>query len=834
MTSDFIGKRLGDFEGLREIGRGGMGIVYEAVQTSLGRRVALKVLGSGLGLTPKAVDRFRREAAAAARLHHTNIVPVYSTGEECGIHFYAMELIDGPSLDSVIRQMRGGECNDTKTEPPANFDDTGPYVPESSTPSPTSPSSGIGSSVDRFDRTARMISDVADALQHAHQQGVTHRDIKPSNLLLSSDGRLSVTDFGLARMLELPGMTVTGEFVGTPAYMSPEQVAAGRIPVDHRTDIYSLGATLYELLTLRRPFSADGRDRLLAMVVHKEPRAPRSIESRIPRDLETICLKSLEKDPDRRYQTAKELADDLRRYINRFAIQAKRSGPVAKIKKWVKRNPSLSVTGLAVVLALCGVGAFAWRAHESEERRLAYERKRDAELLLEKQQLAIERGMVAALAADLPSAEKAVAEAELLGASAGEIRMLRGFMAIYSEQGAEAISHLEQSVRLLPERVAPRALLAVAYGNAADWVAARRAVSEVEAMTPTTPEDKLFKGQAVSLEQPDEGIRLINEAMAERRSTLGHLMLAKGRLKLARITGTIADAKDAVAAAEIAKQLLPDNPVPHDGSYCARMCAAESYKRAGDPVRAAEHLAEAQHELEELSSIGAQKTAILYRFHFGMLSNGLDGNPDYTAELRAARAGRHDLLLSYNEAYNWLCLGNDHNAEALAGEFPNERLNCQIRILTALGRPDGREAALSALDAFAGPSTTWRSRVEAAPFLFALNRTRLASTVKELIREGERLSPQGFDEFKRHLSLLEGSLSETELLSLPARGPVELCNRHYFVAWKRLGDGDRDGARKAFEEAYRFNGYSQAWMVARAIAIRMKDTNWPQAIRIKK
>jgi serine/threonine protein kinase len=130
-----------------------------------------------------------------------------------------------------------------------------------------------------------MAAAVAEALHHAHQQGVTHRDIKPSNLLLASDGRLSVTDFGLARMLEQPGMTVTGEFVGTPAYMSPEQVTAGRVPVDHRTDIYSLGATLYELLTLRPPFRADGRDRLLAMVIQKEPSAPRSIDPKVPRDL---------------------------------------------------------------------------------------------------------------------------------------------------------------------------------------------------------------------------------------------------------------------------------------------------------------------------------------------------------------------------------------------------------------------------------------------------------------------------------------------------------------------------------------------------------------------
>jgi hypothetical protein len=245
---------------------------------------------------------------------------------------------------------------------------TGPYVPASTTPPLSSSSSGKGSSADRFDRAAAMIADVADALHHAHQNGVTHRDIKPSNLLLSSDGRLSVTDFGLARMLEQPGMTVTGEFVGTPAYMSPEQITAGRIPVDHRTDIYSLGATLYEQLTLRPPFWAEGRDKLLAMVIQKEPAAPRSIDPKIPRDLETICLKCLEKDPDRRYHTAKDLADDLRRYVNRFAIRARRAGPLARAGRWVKRNPWAAALLGCFLVALLAAGFFAFLAGEERGR----------------------------------------------------------------------------------------------------------------------------------------------------------------------------------------------------------------------------------------------------------------------------------------------------------------------------------------------------------------------------------------------------------------------------------------------------------------------------------
>jgi serine/threonine protein kinase len=258
-------QRLGDFEIHREIARGGMGVVYEARQVSLNRRVALKMLNSGLGLTPKAVQRFRREAEAAAKLHHTNIVPVYATGEEQGSYFYVMELIEGPSLDRVIRQMRQGPGGAGPAPAPSgagasvtpDLVQTGPYV-ESSTASGVPAglsSSSLGSGGGYFDTVARLIAEVADALEYAHQQGVIHRDIKPSNLLLSPVGRLSVNDFGLARMVEQPGMTMTGEFVGSPLYMSPEQIAAGRAPLDHRTDIYSLGATLYELLRCNRRFA---------------------------------------------------------------------------------------------------------------------------------------------------------------------------------------------------------------------------------------------------------------------------------------------------------------------------------------------------------------------------------------------------------------------------------------------------------------------------------------------------------------------------------------------------------------------------------------------------
>src|SRR5262245_34592834 len=353
-------QRLGDFEVVRKLGRGGMGVVYEARQVSLNRKVALKVLGGGLGLTGKAVQRLRREAKAAAQLHHTNIVPVYATGEQDGTHFYAMELIEGPSLNHLIHQLRHAPATEPASAPvPSGSSLTGPYVESSAAPSASASdgsSTQLSSGGHYFDTVARMVAEVADALEYAHSHGVIHRDIKPANLLLSPDGRLSVNDFGLARVLEQPGVTMTGEFVGTPAYMSPEQITAGRTPLDHRTDIYSLGATLYELLALRPPFAGERRDQVLAHIMHKEPVPPRKLNRKVPVDLETICLKCLEQDPDRRYLTAKALAEDMRRYLNRFAITAKRVGPVARLVKLALRHKLATAAGAVIVLLATAAG----------------------------------------------------------------------------------------------------------------------------------------------------------------------------------------------------------------------------------------------------------------------------------------------------------------------------------------------------------------------------------------------------------------------------------------------------------------------------------------------
>ena len=357
-------KRLGDFELIREIGRGGMGVVYEARQISLKRRVALKVLPPALGMSAQAKQRFEREAQAAAKLHHTNIVPVHAIGEHDGHHFYAMDLIDGQSLDHVLRDMVDAGSNPLmETTVTQTVTELRPQraATSSQDQATTSLSDTSAGGREWFDTVAKLMADVADGLHYAHGRGVIHRDVKPANLMLSREGHLSITDFGLARLLEEPGMTVSGSFLGTPAYMSPEQITAGRVKLDHRTDVYSLGAVLYEMLSMQRPFPGESREEILTGVMTKDPRPPRRFNGKIPVDLETICLKALEKDPDRRYATAGAMAQDLRQYLQGGLIAAKRAGIHRRTWKSMRRHPVAPRWSLRCLIVVAA-SVVAWQA----------------------------------------------------------------------------------------------------------------------------------------------------------------------------------------------------------------------------------------------------------------------------------------------------------------------------------------------------------------------------------------------------------------------------------------------------------------------------------------
>jgi WD40 repeat protein len=320
------------YEVLGELGRGGMGVVYRARQRSLGRLVALKMILAGEHAASEDRRRFVREAQAAARLQHPNIVQVHEVGEADGHAFIALEFCASGSLAD---RQKGA-------------------------PLPAREAAGL-------------VETLARAVQAAHEAGIVHRDLKPANILLATDGTLKITDFGLCKQLDRPtGQTASGAVVGTPSYMAPEQAGGKGRDVGPRADVYALGAILYELLTGRPPFRAESSAETLLLVLTEEPVPPSRLQPRLARDLETICLKCLHKDAQRRYATAAALAEDLRRFRNGQPVQARPVGSAERLGRWGRRNPT--VAGLLVAVAavlLAGTGTATYFAFRADEQRVA-------------------------------------------------------------------------------------------------------------------------------------------------------------------------------------------------------------------------------------------------------------------------------------------------------------------------------------------------------------------------------------------------------------------------------------------------------------------------------
>jgi WD40 repeat protein/serine/threonine protein kinase len=424
--------QLGDYQILREVGRGGMGVVYEAQQLSLGRHVAIKVLPSRALLDPRQLGRFQREARSAARLHHTNIVPVFGVGEQDGLHYYVMQFIKGLGLDVVLDELRrlrpprgkqaptqadaqgrptqvtqelsvvavargllsgtfrapassravtiapeekdeGGRMQDEGRQkgasdssfipPPSSFSSATIHLPGQAKASTLSES---GSQY--CQSVARVGMQVADALAHAATQGVLHRDIKPSNLLLDDTGNVWVTDFGLAKaQSDSDDLTHTGDIVGTLRYMAPERFSG---PGDLRSDVYSLGLTLYEMLALRPAFDETDRNQLVRRVMHDEPARPRRFNPGVPRDLETVVLKAIARDPAHRYQTPADMAEDLKRFVEDRPVKARRVSEAERFWRWCRRNPLVAGLLAGIVLVfLAGFAGVSWQWREAEAAR---------------------------------------------------------------------------------------------------------------------------------------------------------------------------------------------------------------------------------------------------------------------------------------------------------------------------------------------------------------------------------------------------------------------------------------------------------------------------------
>jgi serine/threonine protein kinase len=577
-------RQIGDFRIVREIGRGGMGIVYEALQKSLNRQVALKILPFAAVLDQRQIARFRNEAQAAAQLHHAHIVPVYAVGHEQGVYYYAMQYIGGQSLDQAITELRlptlHGAERSTKVAGTLNGSTTTLHGEIA-----RRWSSQRGGRHEDFYRTvARLGQEAADALQYAHEHGIVHRDVKPSNLLLDEQGKLWVTDFGLARMQSDSGVTLTGDVVGTLRYMSPEQATGGTL-VDARTDVYSLGVTLYELLTRQHPHLGEDRQSLLRQIVDEEPIPPRHIDPSIPADLETIVLSAMAKSRDERYASARELAQDLERYLTGQPTLARRPTLMDRTSKWARRHRSLVAMAAAAMVVLSVVSVTALVLVLREQARTA------AALLEARQNAKTSEENFARAERHLQQARGAVDQFGMH--MADRLLDLPGAEAVRRDMLVEALGYYRQFAITAgddPELWQETALAHVKSGTlAAKLGATADAIAEYQ-----SAEELLVKRTASEPNSAEVWAQL-----ARTHNNLGLLFASQGQAELAR--------KQYDSAVEIQQRLVKE--YAGDAAYSGQL--AESEANLGMLLDQLDNTADAEKSLtaamEVLRSVAASR-----------------------------------------------------------------------------------------------------------------------------------------------------------------------------------------------------------------------------------
>ncbi len=355
---ELVGQTLGDFEILKMIGQGGMGAVFLARQFSLDREVALKVISSVGGAQVKNLDRFKRESKVLAKISHPNIVPIYEVGHQGPYFYFAMEYVKGVSLDKILSSIRKAKSGDKASVVMHRCLEVQASIYDNNRPDDDKPN-GAEIDTDYIVEMSRIIVGMASALDYAHKKGILHRDIKPSNILISSDGTAKLVDFGLAKGQTQETITITGEFFGTPSYVSPEQIRKPEA-VDCRSDVFSLAATYYECLTLRPPFGGDTVNEILTKVISREAIPPKKYCPRLSTDFNTVLLHALEKSPDDRYQTAGDFVADIRNILEFKPITAKRPSITRRVYKTLRRNPfKVAAAGVLIVAIILGYFLFS-------------------------------------------------------------------------------------------------------------------------------------------------------------------------------------------------------------------------------------------------------------------------------------------------------------------------------------------------------------------------------------------------------------------------------------------------------------------------------------------
>jgi serine/threonine protein kinase/tetratricopeptide (TPR) repeat protein len=853
--SERPGTVIGPFKLLEHIGEGGFGIVFMAEQQQpIRRKVALKVLKPGMD-TRQVIARFEAERQALALMDHPNIAKVLDAGQtSSGRPYFVMDLVKGIPI----------------TE----------YCDHNQLP---------------VRERLELFVHVCQAVQHAHQKGIIHRDLKPTNVLVTMhDGAplVKVIDFGIAKALgqQLTDKTLfTGfaQMIGTPLYMSPEQAALSNVDVDTRSDVYSLGVLLYEMLTGATPFDkerfkAAGYDEIRRIIREEEPPRPSTRLSTLgqaatalsaqrksdPKQLSQLCrgeldwivMKALEKDRNRRYETALDLAADIRRHLHHEPVLACPPTAWYRCRKFGQRNKvALAMTSL-VALALVAVGVaglLGYRNQLTEHQRLADQKAHEERLVAEQRQNALEKALLAAMAGDFEGAEKAIDEAELLGASTGQVRILRGQVALHRGEMDKALQHLEQAVKLLPVgqpgAVAARAMLALAYFNSGQTARlggvplVRRHAQEMayfnsgqiarveqlwqdlDEMQPSTPEDYLFKGQVEALINPEGGLQAVDEAIRRRNSVIARVVRTEVRTDRALYSGEARDAELALEDIGAARVMLPDYPYVLALSVYAQLVAAGIYEDQGRTKDRERVLEEARGEVRKLKQFTSLPVARKVCFWY------FDYVGDAEAAFEMSGHGtefRHVSVLYRRGDYTGALQAADR---AVARGYALSRIERGFVMAELDNGPGRAQAAFQ--EAVDNPGESRFFQLRPPLLLLLLGKKEEAVRASLQVRQKPAALPFRYDDwYLNYLDYNCSLITEADLLKAAGRFRPKQCEAHFSIALHRLAEGDRAEAREQLRkclQTHMFIFWDYAW--ARAFLKRLeKDPAWPPWIPLQK
>jgi tetratricopeptide (TPR) repeat protein/tRNA A-37 threonylcarbamoyl transferase component Bud32 len=779
---------IAGYEILAELGRGGMGVVYKARQVSLNRLVALKMILSGMHASDRDMSRFLIEAKAVAAMQHPNIVRIYEISQHDGRPYFTLEYLDGGTLSGRLHE--------------------GPLPAQ---------------------EAARIMQQLAEGMAYAHEKGIIHRDIKPANVLFAADGTPKIADFGLAKNVSgdtdpnnESGLTATGAAMGTPSYMPPEQARGDKTQIGPLADVYSLGATLYAMLTGRPPFQGASVVDTLAMVTSQEAVRPSLLAPRLPKDLETICLKCLQKEPANRYRSAQDLAADLGRYLAGEPIVARPVGLLVKGAKWAKRKKAVLLACMAVaVVAACIIG---YQAYVAEVERQTVARKH----LAEQQQNAIDKAQLSTMSGDFDQARESLDEAEGLGVSTAQIHMLRGQIGMNTDKVQEAIDNFKQAVALLPESVSARALLALGYLEAGEWNLHREILAQALALELKTSEDYMFLGMAQAPYHPEKGVKLLEAAIRKRASVIARLAHAGAVIQLARDRGDVEMAEQAAHEADLVKYLLSDNPLALRYAIQARTVAIYGYQLAGQQNKRDTAITLARKDAEALKRMPHYAYGLFTRWQF---LRSLDEQDVLLEELEKDKPGittEQCVLTLYRR-------GKLDNAHAAAARFSD--LGTLYALLLLCETPDRKTEVMKLYrKAAEDPRTSKWELVGNQLALLLLGQHEESRKICKGYVDQRITSPVKNAEMQRALGFLSGSLSAEDYLKAAGDSRVDQTNVHFFVGLTHLAHGNRQEAREHFRKAvqtggFEYDHYELCW----ALLGRMEqDPRWPLWIPIKK